>query len=148
MGWTLEGSEGLEWGIALQAQGEAWCTGERAWYGQEESGELTTRARGPRCMPMGHIRGLEAGPRENCLMFMQLLCGAWDLELKELGGPARVGVGGGSRCLSQRCRNVSEELGVKLERSREIGLMMGWWAFTTPLLSSTVTATWLFYIYL
>ena len=44
-------------------------------------------------MPMGHIRGLEAGPQENCLMLMQLLCGAWDLELKELGGPARVGVG-------------------------------------------------------
>ena len=42
---------------------------------------------------MGHIRGLEAGPQENCLMLMQLLCGAWDLELKELGGPARVGVG-------------------------------------------------------
>ena len=56
--------------------------------------------------------------------------------------------GGGSRRLSQRCRNVSEELGVKVERSREIGLMMEWWAFTTPLLSSTVTATWLFYIYL
>lgn len=90
-------------------------------------------------MPMGHIWGLEAGPHENCLMFMQLLCGAWDLELEELGGPAWVGAGGGSRHLSQRCWNVSEELGVKVERSREIGLMMEWWAFTTPLLSSTVT---------
>ena len=54
-------------------------------------------------MPVGHIRSLEAGPRENCLMFMWLLRGAWDLELEEVGGPAQAAGGGGSRLLSQRC---------------------------------------------